>query len=1081
MDDALVLARDDNVELSSSCSQAAVPKPVDNVELPTFSTANTTTTSTTNTTTTTSYTKSLENQERSMSRCSSTKRTRAVGSMELSLTTTDAAQQLHEADTVNSKELSLMLESENQQQEPCVVDSMELSSAKQQDIDLVEPQAKRPRCQQQTDASTSVTPPIQADDTPFEDTGIDLPVLLHRGTDATMNIPTPQEDRPEPASAKYEKGSVVLYEGATYRGLATVVAVHYDDELDPYYTISYGNTAEKQTTDEHLSPAPCQGLTLQYLLSKKRSDKAQVDTGFSRIVADAGHRFSTAVGNGLEWPVDSRLFCGCIDDPETNDVRMYVSFFFVALSLKFCSFIFLTLIIALSRPRLLRCRDSGPSPQDESAAAGPHWQFGFVSSLCTGSSNDGSPCKHCLGEEQYFVRKCYNNATRNDRDPMNVNGVNLSSEQSPTKLRNGNAVRQENLRLCRQRERVLQRKIDKLKKQIANAEEREMSESLLKALEIEHPAELYTDQVKELWKKELAGESIERIRLAETLFEENKLHAERARECGKKTCRFSNAMYSFVIQLRIKLGGGRYDFLAKVCGLPSDRQVRRQMSQFSSAAKVCNGGILHDNIQEAGEMLYDRYGEIPLDDPRRTFEVAWDSTAIVEGLEISTRSNEVVGVAYDGEGGGNFFKTVLDSLGDIFEDDDEEESSDSAPSSSSDSKVDRAEHFLLFLASSTDRNTPLIRISVARYGLKSVDSDFLKRHVDAITHAMFVEGLVARGKAFDGASENRAWAKSRVTHTINDLIELDLLPAEWKDDQFIPGDLKIAYLHPAFDAFDPGGNVFIFLHPDMSHATKKVVNAFEFSGKDESARELIFRAQSITLNMIMVKWEEHTNTPGQIRTTRLGLDHFIKNCNSRMRSYLAFQITSRSTVAMLDDVLQGEDEIAEYAPLRELLLLFNDMIDIMNDKADKAKKGIASKSHPDLERLKLVLTTIEEWRQEVDEDEELDLDNFLPMSTYEDLSWLVAGTTGLVYSLCEQGDVPFTFAPGRCGTDPIENRFGDIKGHHSGRVGVKGANSGNHMADVHSGQGFTMKHCGNARGSAIPSAPLRDRERKRKR
>ena len=42
-------------------------------------------------------------------------------------------------------------------------------------------------------------------------------------------------------------------------------------------------------------------------------------------------------------------------------------------------------------------------------------------------------------------------------------------------------------------------------------------------------------------------------------------------------------------------------------------------------------------------------------------------------------TNQVVGVAYDGEGGGNFFKSVLDSLGDIFEDDEEvEEGSDKA-------------------------------------------------------------------------------------------------------------------------------------------------------------------------------------------------------------------------------------------------------------------------------------------------------------------------------------------------------------------------------------------------------------------
>ena len=252
--------------------------------------------------------------------------------------------------------------------------------------------------------------------------------------------------------------------------------------------------------------------------------------------------------------------------------------------------------------------------------------------------------------------------------------------------------------------------------------------------------------------------------------------------------------------------------------------------------------------------------------------------------------------------------------------------------------------------------------------------------------------------------------------------------------KYIPRKMKVAFLHPAFD---PEDMVFVFLHPDMPHAIKKIVNAFEYSGMDDHARELIFRDQSVTLLMIWEKWKESWSMPGEIRTNRLTIDHFVKNCSSRMRSYLAFQIMSMSTEAMLGDMLEDDDEIKEYAPLHELLLLFNDTIDIMNDKPNKGKSGIASKSHPDLARLEKVLTTIEEWLQAVKEDEELDLDNFLPMSTYEDLSWLVVGTTGLVYSCCEQDDIKFTLAPGRCGTDPIENRFGDMKGRFTQRIDSK--------------------------------------------
>ena len=106
---------------------------------------------------------------------------------------------------------------------------------------------------------------------------------------------------------------------------------------------------------------------------------------------------------------------------------------------------------------------------------------------------------------------------------------------------------------------------------IQESEPNDMSESLMDALEIEHPAELYSDEVKQIWDNALAGETIEKKDLAQSIFAECKLQAERAKECGKKNCRYSKPLLQLCIQIRAKLGSGRYEFLSKCTSMPSDK------------------------------------------------------------------------------------------------------------------------------------------------------------------------------------------------------------------------------------------------------------------------------------------------------------------------------------------------------------------------------------------------------------------------------------------------------------------------------------------------------------------------------
>lgn len=184
----------------------------------------------------------------------------------------------------------------------------------------------------------------------------------------------------------------------------------------------------------------------------------------------------------------------------------------------------------------------------------------------------------------------------------------------------------------------------------------------------------------------------------------------------------------------------------------------------------------------------------------------------------------------------------------------------------------------------------------------------------------------------DGASENRSWAKLKATHSLEDLMEAGICPTDLRDDRFIPRDKKVAFLHPSFD---PGLQVFIVIHPDMPHLIKKIVNALEMSSDKDSNRDLRLQGMPLSLEMVESMWERSGGGIGVVRSSKHSTDHFNKNPNSRMLSYLAFQITSTSSVAMIREVLEqdvNEKEKEMYEPLLKFLALLDRVIDVMNAK-----------------------------------------------------------------------------------------------------------------------------------------------------
>jgi len=84
------------------------------------------------------------------------------------------------------------------------------------------------------------------------------------------------------SSTQYKEGQTVLYtnsQGLTSK--ATIQAIHYDNDLQPYYTITFLNGRERQTDDAHLSP-----ITINNIATNNMSNQMNVEEGVSIIVND---------------------------------------------------------------------------------------------------------------------------------------------------------------------------------------------------------------------------------------------------------------------------------------------------------------------------------------------------------------------------------------------------------------------------------------------------------------------------------------------------------------------------------------------------------------------------------------------------------------------------------------------------------------------------------------------------------------------------------------------------------------------------------------------------------------------------
>ena len=250
---------------------------------------------------------------------------------------------------------------------------------------------------------------------------------------------------------------------------------------------------------------------------------------------------------------------------------------------------------------------------------------------------------------------------------------------------------------------------------------------------------------------------------------------------------------------------------------------------------------------------------------------------------------------------------------------------------------------------------------------------------------------------------------------------------------------KVAFKHPT----RPG--VFVMVWQDMPHLIKRTVNTLESSDPGNGKKRKLARyyegaERPMCLKMIRDVWERQGGASvSQIRTTKLSVAHFEKNCFSRMRVSLSLQAVSRSVATMLEEFAAAIAEMRNiYAPLIELCRKLDRIVDIWNSRSDRGAPIINSAHHSLLYEALEILEWFSVWRDEV-AFQGVDLEvAFLGQALWEDLNGLVLGLvcTCRFYLPAEGAQGGRALVQRRGDQDPCEHHFAHVRAKGGGTCSV---------------------------------------------
>eukprot|EP00956_Cyclotella_meneghiniana_P040663 scaffold201889_cov63-Cyclotella_meneghiniana.AAC.1 len=237
---------------------------------------------------------------------------------------------------------------------------------------------------------------------------------------------------------------------------------------------------------------------------------------------------------------------------------------------------------------------------------------------------------------------------------------------------------------------------------------------------------------------------------------------------------------------------------------------------------------------------------------------------------------------------------------------------------------------------------------VARYGLKSVSSEFLIPALNDIMVTLWFYGFIVNDIVGDGASENRTTFKHFANISARDILCQHFDANTLKG---LPLDFNVAFKHPVEELGRDG--VIVFIGGEMPHWVKKFRNAF-----DNKKKKLTFRGQSFSLQDFREIWEAigdgDVSTSCNVRLFKFTLEHFILNSYNKMRVYLAVQIPSLTMIEMIEYACSLPElglNSDDYSAVIEVFRHVNRLVDIMNGKNKNDGKilnveKINSPTHP---------------------------------------------------------------------------------------------------------------------------------------
>lgn len=188
------------------------------------------------------------------------------------------------------------------------------------------------------------------------------------------------------------------------------------------------------------------------------------------------------------------------------------------------------------------------------------------------------------------------------------------------------------------------------------------------------------------------------------------------------------------------------------------------------------------------------------------------------------------------------------------------------------------------------------------------------------------------------------------------------------------------------------------------------------------------------LAMIHYIWKEMETKGPALRKYHFAADHFELDSYKKMRVFLAVQVLSQTTINMITEYCQqdnNEATIDEYQGMIDLFAKINRLVDICNakggDQITKSKKRrdvekINHPKHKHIFELFDVLREFEKWKKECGGLNK----KFITRQTYEDLKWLVFGIAS-VAGLYLKEDKSLVMDQGRLGSDTCEHFFAMIR------------------------------------------------------